>query len=924
MTGAPFRLAAILALAASAVAFGGETRPANSLHEDDVFVHRPPGGPARLVVPATGGAVTLFMVDGPSVLAGATQIRLTDRPGGPTTLTVLNRVIVAFDDLMTPADIRHRFLVAGVAGEPRRLVGPSGRGPRNAWIVDTPTALDAINAAAALGEMSRVRYAQPDAIYARTLNSINDPQYPLQWHLNNVGQTGGSRHLDLNVEPAWEETLGAGQIVALLDTGVDVSHPDLSNGVVGEFRNSFDPDFVTQSGAHGTAMAGLIVARDNNIATRGVAPRAGLFIASVIGRPESEVIEAMYEADAAGASVVCMAWSPVTMGLVAPATVDAVRDLASTGRAGKGVVFVASAGNAGVATAWQSVFAGIPGVVNVAHYDHRGTVRQQGFGPFVDVVAPGPSASAPLATIDIVGEDGFTEDDYTPSFSGTSAAAAQAAGVAALVLSINPDLTSRQVDRLLRESARRPAPNDTGIFVGAGRPFNTLLGFSDAAGNGYLDATRAVTAAQATLSTPGLSWPERAAFLRVAASDDDGTMIAWVNPPTTADGEYDGVILVRFDGVNQWQPTDGVVYVPGKVDEDVTVVAAGDIDGAIDTEITRTDRALYAVYVRNAAGRYSLPVTVLKPVTGNILLFGEDGEGDAPDFISSGEWQRGEPNLFTARGRQTGLNPIPLPPGIRAFCRPRSGAGVWGTRLDGFYEPSRDSVLSTPAINLNRPDIVSATLTYHELLEVEGLGIDFGRVEVVEPGLAGDQLLAILREREEDTTYSWRTRSFDLTPFLGRVIRVRWTLAVNTEDPPDFYGFLGWYLDDIVVSGECVGATCESEPPPPPPPPPPPTETPPPPEPPRPGEPRPMIIQLVEILSEVLTGGAGGGEDAGAEGGASPAAVRAVLTAFGAREGDAHFNPRADVVPDGVIDLQDLAGVLRGQSAPERDWRKAR
>ena len=119
--------------------------------------------------------------------------------------------------------------------------------------------------------------------------SINsDPLYPLQWHLNNSGQatfsdTGGSLGEDLNVDTVTNAgTLGLGTIVAVVDEGMEIAHPDLIENVVADGSYDYveadnDPTNPGIIGDHGTSVAGIIAARGwNNIGVRGVAPAASL------------------------------------------------------------------------------------------------------------------------------------------------------------------------------------------------------------------------------------------------------------------------------------------------------------------------------------------------------------------------------------------------------------------------------------------------------------------------------------------------------------------------------------------------------------------------------------------------------------------------------------------------------------------------
>ena len=117
--------------------------------------------------------------------------------------------------------------------------------------------------------------------------SITDPLYGCQWHLNNTGQRkGGVSGEDMNVEEVWTAgILGAGINVAVVDNGLDSDHEDLTDNVddgaqprlhsSGEGEDTTDP--YNPDSSHGTAVAGIIAARDNGLGVRGVAPRATVY-----------------------------------------------------------------------------------------------------------------------------------------------------------------------------------------------------------------------------------------------------------------------------------------------------------------------------------------------------------------------------------------------------------------------------------------------------------------------------------------------------------------------------------------------------------------------------------------------------------------------------------------------------------------------
>ncbi len=112
-------------------------------------------------------------------------------------------------------------------------------------VVDLPDNLPVDTAIKRYENSPVVEYAEPDFLVFPD-KTPNDPRYPGQWGLNNTGQTGGTANSDIDAPEAWEGLTGSPRtIVALIDSRVQVGHPDLRSNVwsnSGETRNSIDDD----------------------------------------------------------------------------------------------------------------------------------------------------------------------------------------------------------------------------------------------------------------------------------------------------------------------------------------------------------------------------------------------------------------------------------------------------------------------------------------------------------------------------------------------------------------------------------------------------------------------------------------------------------------------------------------------------------
>lgn len=353
---------------------------------------------------------------------------------------------------------------------------------------------ESIEIANKLFESGFFDYAQPS--FTRLMHTMDNPFYSSQWGLNNTGQYGGSSINDINAPEAWATTTGNSNIkIALIDQGVDLTHPDLS----GNLLAGYDATVGAPGGAngsfsgndsHGTACAGIIVGVDNNIGIKGVAPSCKLIPIriSYIDVNGLEVWNDDWTVDAinhawsgSGADILSCSW--VASGGSGPIAVNNEINAALTqGRANKGCVVIFAAGNNNSSVSWPansnssiiSVGAMSPcgerkrsssslSEVNLGVSTDPQGVSCDGekwwgssYGNQLDLVAPGVK----IYTTDLQGTAGYnkgtgTNGNYNASFNGTSSATPHVAGVAALILSINPFLTQSQVCNIIESTCTK-------------------------------------------------------------------------------------------------------------------------------------------------------------------------------------------------------------------------------------------------------------------------------------------------------------------------------------------------------------------------------------------------------------------------------------------------------------------------------------
>lgn len=285
---------------------------------------------------------------------------------------------------------------------------------------------------------------------AKLAYTPNDPYWGNQWHLR-----------DIKVDTAWDLSLGSSEIlVAVIDTGIDASHPDLvgnlwdnvdeiaNNGVDddsdGLIDNKHGYDFAYDDGTpedvygHGTPCAGIVAAvGDNGIGISGIAPRA-----KVVALKTCVNEGYLYDSN----NIPAYLWAADNGVKVFSMSYFTDYDVTSAGGAAfdyvisKGVLPCAAAGND--AQIWNYYPGGYEGVVAVAATD--GGTSKAGFsnyGSWVDLAAPGSG----LISTGVGG--GYT------GFGGTSGACPHIAGVAALIWGANPSLTAAQVRAAMEDTA---------------------------------------------------------------------------------------------------------------------------------------------------------------------------------------------------------------------------------------------------------------------------------------------------------------------------------------------------------------------------------------------------------------------------------------------------------------------------------------
>lgn len=355
-----------------------------------------------------------------------------------------------------------------------------------------------------LDQMDQVEYAEPDFVNM----SSNLPMVSQTIKISNLSSYSQFQYaLQITkAREAWKHQTGNKEVkIAILDVGVDSSHEDLKEAIVGSYDGTDDDNFQepNPSDGHGTACAGLAAAVRNGIGISGVGAGCSLLavrIAFTNSRSQrieknSWIARAIDWAWQKGADVISNSWGG---GLRSSKIINAFERARTKGRDGKGCVIVTAAGNDSSSVSFPGDLKNVLTVSATNHCDQPKTWRScdgerwgSNFGPSVDVGAPGVNNY----TTDIAGVGGFNDGtrgidkNYVDNFSGTSSSAPLVAGCAGLILSANPNLCEAQVREIITSNTDK-----VGGVVYDSNGHNEKMGY------GRLNVLKCVLAAKKRLS----------------------------------------------------------------------------------------------------------------------------------------------------------------------------------------------------------------------------------------------------------------------------------------------------------------------------------------------------------------------------------------------------------------------------------------
>jgi len=432
--------------------------------------------------------------------------------------------------------------------------------------ITSKSGFESMRAANALASMSDfgILYAECDMMQTMILADIipNDPEFMNQWQHRNIGQSGGwASGVDMRTPAAWELALGANVRIAVFDTGVQQGHPDINavagadftTGAVNGVGNGGPLNFCER---HGTPCASIISSFfNNNSGGAGMAPSAQTVSCRIGAQNQAPASCSNSFTSSSFTWVInALAWSrgqghkasshSYTFGNTSQALDDQISDNYNNGSA----TFASTGNNSALTIGYPS---SSPSAIAIGAMDPSGTIA--GFsnrGAGISMVGPGVNVRAG----DRTGGDGYNAGDMT-WFGGTSAACPTVAGVAALVVSAHPHLSSAGLKSFLQIFCRDfgAAGYDTTYGFGMPNALGSINGFSpdnDECGN-----ARTVNSFNYTNSSNSFNATNRAAEPNETCGADTSATVYWKFASTafgtasinTTGSDYDTVLSV-FSG----------------------------------------------------------------------------------------------------------------------------------------------------------------------------------------------------------------------------------------------------------------------------------------------------------------------------------------------------------------------------------------
>lgn len=618
--------------------------------------------------------------------------------------------------------------------------------------MDVPTAVAHYQARA------EVEFVEPDyvvhTIGARPTTIPNDPEFSELWGMDNTGQTGGTPDADIDAVEAWEiQTGDSTLIIGVLDTGTDISHPDLAgnvwtnpgevpaNGVDDDGNGYIDDvngwDFYNDDNTvydsrftddHGTHVSGTIAAvGDNGVGTVGVNWRAQILPVKFIGPNGgtiSDAIDAIGYAIENGARLTSNSWGGGDFSQALHGAIAASGDA--------GMLFVAAAGNDSHNNDFERTYPasyGLDNIIAVAATDDS------------DALAPFSNYGATTVDLGAPGDDILSTipDSSYRSFDGTSMAAPHVSGVAALIHAEFPSLTHLEVRQRLVLSGDLVSSLEG--LTGTGRRLNAASA---------LDRDATAPAAVTDLRVIGGSTTATSLLLEWTAPGDDGEV--------GRAQAYD----VRYSA----DPVDDASWANAKPAGGEPVPSHAGVTEQLVIEGLVPDTTYYvAVKTSDNVGNASGLSNVASSATSiAVTVLADDAETEAGVFARSGAWARTTGDSW-------------------------DGSYSWTDSPGGPYDNNVNTSITSGALDLSA--VVNPTLHFSHRYAIEP-GDDSAFVEIsADSGATWTKIAGLTG------VSGWKHESIDLEGYAGiSDFRLRFRIDTDGAAAGD-----GWYIDNILLLG---------------------------------------------------------------------------------------------------------------------------
>jgi len=367
---------------------------------------------------------------------------------------------------------------------------------------------------------------------------------------------------------------GAGIKGCIIDTGIDYNHPDLKDNYKGGYNAITGTNDPLDDNGHGSHVAGIAAARDNDIGVVGVAPEMGIYSVKALDAngsgSYSNIVASIQWAIDNGMHL-------INMSLGGSSYSKALEDICNAAY-NAGILIIAAAGNSGGdgskdTVGYPAKYDSVDAIAATDSIDERASFSSA--GPAVEVSAPGVSIPSTVPTSNAK----YSDPSGYKSLSGTSMACPHAFGTAAVIKKSNPDLTNVGIRKILADTSVDLGTPGRDVFYGSGR-----IDAKAATDNNppQPPVLTKITVSPATISVIiGANQQFKATALDQYNNPMASIEISWivdnpaagsVTPPSAITGQ-DGIVLTTFTAL-----AEGTARV---------TASSGDVSGSTDVTVTQ-------------------------------------------------------------------------------------------------------------------------------------------------------------------------------------------------------------------------------------------------------------------------------------------------------------------------------------------------